>query len=149
FLIYGDRSQQLRMVDIQTGTSTLIAQSDESTIGSYTFAPDSKWIAYTMPGKAREYTVINLYNIDSKKTITVTDTWYNSGQPEFSTDGKLLYFVSQRDFNPTYGSTEWNHVYNDMSRPYFVRLSASAKSPFAEESDEVTMKSEDAATDSK
>lgn len=140
YLLYADRSQRLYTVDAQTGTQTLVAHSDESTIYSYTFAPDSKWIAYTLPGKAREFTVIQLYNIDSKKTIAVTDTWYNSSQPEFSPDGKYLYFVSERDFNPTYGSTEWNHVYNDMSRPYLVRLSASAKSPFAEESDEVSIK---------
>lgn len=140
YLLYGDRNQDLYVVDIQSGNKTLAAHSDESTIGAYTFGPDSKWIAYSMPGKAREFTVIKLYNIETKKTITVTDTWYNSGQPEFSPDGKFLYFVSQRDFNPTYSSTEWNHVYNDMSRPYLVRLSASTKSPFTEESDEVTVK---------
>lgn len=140
YLLYGDRSQHLYAVDVQSGNSTLITQANEGTVGSYTFAPDSKWIAYTLPGRAREFTVINLFNLDSKKTIPVTDTWYNSGQPEFSPDGKLLYFVSQRDFSPTYGSTEWNHVYNDMSRPYFVRLSAAAKSPFAEKSDEVSIK---------
>ena len=140
YLLYGDRGQDLHIVDIQSGATTVVAHSDEGTIGSYTFGPDSKWIAYTMPGRAREFTVINLYSVDSKMTIPVTDTWYNSSQPEFSTDGKLLYFVSQRDFNPTYSSTEWNHVYNDMSRPYFVRLSAAAKSPFAAESDEVAVK---------
>ncbi len=37
---------------------------------------------------------------------------------------KLLYFVSQRDFNPVYSATEWNHAYVDMSKPYFVRLTA-------------------------
>ncbi|WP_353125354.1 S41 family peptidase [Parapedobacter pyrenivorans] len=148
YLLYGDRGQDLHIVDIQSGTATVVAHSDEGTVGSYTFGPDSKWIAYTTPGKAREFTVIRLYNIVTKKTITVTDTWYNSGQPEFSTDGKLLYFVSQRDFNPTYSSTEWNHAYNDMSRPYFVRLSADAKSPFAEESDEVIVK-RDSTDDSK
>ncbi len=139
YLLYADRSQHLYMIDL-SGNRTLVAQSDAGTIGSYSFAPDSKWIAYVSPGKAREFSVIKLYNIDTKKTITVTDTWYNSSQPKFSPDGKLLYFISQRDFSPTYGSTEWNHVYNDMSRPYFVRLSADTKSPFAETSDEVAVK---------
>jgi len=140
YLLYGDRNQELYAVAIQSGAKTLVVHADEGAVGSYTFAPDSRWIAYTLPGRAREFTVINLYDMDTKKTIAVTDTWYNSGQPEFSPDGKFLYFVSQRDFNPTYGSTEWNHVYNDMSRPYFVRLSAATKSPFEAESDEVTVK---------
>src|SRR5690606_13794078 len=133
-ILYGTRDQDLYVADIQSGAAQLVAHCDDGTITSYTFGPDSKRIAYYLPGKAPEFSVINLYHIDTKRTITVTDTWYNSSQPEFSPDGKLLYFVSERDFNPTYGSTEWNHVYNDMSRPYLVRLSATAQSPFAEES---------------
>ena len=144
-LLYGDRDQNLYAVDVQSGDRTLVVRAEEGTIGSYTFAPDSKWMAYTLPGRAREFTVIKLFNLDSKKTVTVTDTWYNSGQPEFSPDGQLLYFVSQRDFSPTYGSTEWNHVYNDMSRPYVVRLRASTESPFAEKSDEVSVNEDEVA----
>lgn len=147
YLLYGDRSQRLYAVDVQSGHRTLIVHAEEGTVGSYTFAPDSKWIAYTLPGRAREFTVIYLFNLDSKKTVPVTDAWYNSGQPEFSPDGKLLYFVSQRDFRPTYGSTEWNHVYNDMSRPYFVRLSADSPSPFTEKSDEVSVIDDDKKSD--
>lgn len=142
YLLFGDREQNLYTIDISSGNKTTVAHSDLGTIGSYTFGPDSKWIAYTLPGKAREFSVINLYNLDSKKTVTVTDNWYNSSGAQFSPDGKLLYFVSQRDFNPTYGNTEWNHVYTDMSRPYFVRLSAATPSPFADKNDEVSIKNE-------
>src|SRR6218665_17947 len=141
-LLFGDRAQSLYIVDIATGNKTQVAHSDDGTLNTYTFAPDSKWIAYTSPGKAREFSVIKLYNTDTKKTITVTDTWYNSGGAQFSPDGKLLYFVSQRDFNPTYGNTEWNHVYTDMARPYFVRLTAGYKSPFEDKNDEVSVKTE-------
>ncbi|MBO9658372.1 MAG: PD40 domain-containing protein [Chitinophagaceae bacterium] len=142
YLLFGDRAQDLYLIDVSTGGKTLIVHSDNGTLGSYTFGPDSKWIAYTAPGKAREFSVIKLYNIDSKKTVTVTDTWYNSGSPQFSPDGKYLYFVSSRDFNPTYSNTEWNHVYTDMARPYFARLSAATKSPFADKSDEVSIKAD-------
>lgn len=141
-LLFGDRAQNLYTVDVSTGNRTQIAHADDGTINAYTFAPDSKWIAYTSPGRAREFSVIKLYNTETKKTVTVTDTWYNSGGAQFSPDGKLLYFVSQRDFNPTYSNTEWNHVYTDMARPYFVRLSAGSKSPFEDKNDEVTVKAE-------
>jgi tricorn protease len=141
-ILFGDRAQSLYIVDVATGNRTQIAQSDNGTFNAYTFAPDSKWIAYNSPGKAREFSVIKLYNTDTKKTVTVTDTWYNSGGAQFSPDGKLLYFVSQRDFNPTYSNTEWNHVYTDMARPYFVRLSAAVKSPFEDKNDEVSVKAE-------
>ena len=44
------------------------------------------------------------------------------GTASVSPDGKYLFFVSNRDFNPTYSWTEWNHIYRDMSRVYLVTL---------------------------
>ena len=78
--------------------------------------------------------------MDSGKTFPVTDTWYNSGGPSFSTDGKYLFFISDRDFNPVYSATEWNHAYLAMSRVYFVTLAKDTKSPFEPKSDEVALK---------
>lgn len=145
-LLLADRSQDLYYIDITNGAKTIITHSHNREISEYTWAPGSKWIAYTEPGKARRFDVIKLYNIESKKSIAVTDDWYNSGRAAFSPDGKLLYFVSERDFNPVYSNTEWNHAYVDMSKPYMVRLSAGTTSPFQVENDEVTIKEDTSRT---
>ena len=42
--------------------------------------------------------------------------------PVFSTDGKYLIFSSERDFNPIYSQTEWNHAYNRMGGVYMAML---------------------------
>lgn len=144
WLLLADRAQDLYVVNAETGAKTLITHSDSREISDYSWAPDSKWIAYTQPGNAREFAIIRLYNIDSKKNIAVTDNWYESSQPSFSPDGQFLYFVSERDFNPTYSYTEWNHAYIDMSKPYLVRLSAAARSAFQNENDEVSIKTDSA-----
>ena len=140
FILFSDRAQDLYYVNIATGAKNLIYHSPNSEMSDYTWAPDSKWVAYTESGKARAFNTVQLYNIETNKKIAVTDNWYESSQPSFSLDGKLLYFVSARDFNPIYGNTEWNHVYIDMDKPYFVRLSADTKSMFENENDEVTYK---------
>lgn len=139
-ILLADRGQDLYWIDVATGTKTLITHSDSREITEYAWAPDSKWIAYTQPGKARRFDMILLYNIESKKSIALTDQWYNSSSAVFSPDGKLLYFVSERDFNPIYSRTEWNHAYVDMSKPYMVQLSAATQSPFQIENDEVSIK---------
>jgi tricorn protease len=116
--------------------ATQIAESAAFEITDYAWSPDSRWVAYAKPetqGPQRIY----LYSLDSKQTVAATDAWYNSSGPVFSADGKLLFFVSARSFNPTYGQTEFQHVYSDMSRVYFVTLAKDTKSPFAPKSDEV------------
>ena len=72
---------------------------------------------------------VHLYSLESGKSTEVTDGWYASGSPAFSADGKYLFFVSARDFNPIYSSTEWNHAYRDMSRIYFVTLAKATPNP--------------------
>jgi len=85
---------------------------------------------------------IYLYSLDSKETIAATEGWFASGEPAFSADGKFLFFVSNRTFNPTYGQTEFNYSYSDMAKIYLLTLSKETKSPFEPKSDEVKIKEE-------
>lgn len=140
WLLLADRAQDLYYVNVATGAKTLVTHSESAEISEYNWAPDSKWLTYTQPGKSRGNDIVRVYNRETRKDIAVTDEWYDSNGASFSPDGKLLYFISQRDFNPTYSQTEWNHAYVDMSKPYCVRLSAAGKSAFQQESDEVSIK---------
>ncbi len=141
-IMWSDKKQRLSFVDVESKQVTEVVQAVQWEIPSYAWSPDSRWIAYGKPeveGMNRVY----LYSLESKKTVAVTDTWYNSDDPAFSADGKYLFFVSDRDFNPVYGQTEFNHVYLSMSRIYFVTLTKDTKSPFEPKSDEVAIKAED------
>ncbi|MFZ5519381.1 MAG: S41 family peptidase [Candidatus Zhuqueibacterota bacterium] len=147
-ILWGDRLQRLRYVDIQTKKIKDVFVSKVFEMNDYTWSPDSKWIAYTRP-EAEVMNRIYLYSLDQDKTFEVTEGWYASSNPVFSTDGKYLYFVSNRDFNPVYGWTEFNHIYQDMSRIYLAALTKDAESPFKPVSDEVAIKKEEAPADSK
>jgi tricorn protease len=138
-LMWSDRQQRLHVVDIDNKVATQVAESPAFEITDYVWSPDSRWVAYAKPeeqGPQRIY----LYSLDTKQTIPATDQWYTSSAPAFSADGMLLFFVSARSFNPTYGQTEFQHIYTDMSRIYFVALAKDTKSPFAPKSDEVKIK---------
>ena len=140
-LLWSDRLQRLHVVDIATKAVTTIAESRAFEFTSYSWSPDSRWVAYAKPeveGPQRVY----LHSLDTKQSIPASDAWFNSSEPIFSSDGKLLFFVSARSFNPTYGQTEFQHIYTDMSRIYFVTLAKDTKNPFAPKSDEVKVKEE-------
>ena len=147
-LLWSDRRQRLRYVDIQTKVLHEVAQAKAFEIQEYSWSPDSKWIAYARP-EEKTYSKIYLYSLAKGATYDVTDGWYESSQPAFSSDGKYLFFVSNRDFHPLYSWTEWNHAYQDMSRIYFVTLSKSVKSPFEPKSDEVAIQKEEEKSDAK
>ena len=140
-LLWSDKMLRLQYVDIETKEVTVIAETKEFEYRDYAWSPDSKWIAYTQPAQRGE-SRIYIYELATKKSAPVTDGWYDVGDPAFSSDGKYFFFTSNRDFNPIYSWTEWNHAYNDMSKIYFVTLAKSTPSPFAYENDEVSVKEE-------
>ncbi|TAK60715.1 MAG: protease [Bacteroidetes bacterium] len=140
-LLWADRMQRLQYVDVESKNVTGVAKSDAFEFNQYSWSPDSKWITYTKP-EVETQNKIYLYSLESGNSTEVTDGWYDASQPAFSADGKYLFFVSDRDFNPTYSATEWNHSYGDMSKIYFVTLAKDTESPFKPKSDEVTIKEE-------
>lgn len=135
-ILWSDRAQRLRYVDVDTKAVTEVAEAATFEISNYAWSPDSRWIAYVKPedqGQGRLF----LYSLESKQAIPATDGWFPVASPEFSRDGTLLFFVSARSFNPSYGQTEFEHIYTDMSKIYFVALARDTKNPFAPKSDEV------------
>jgi len=137
-LLWADRRQRLRVVDIQTKAVTEVDKATAWEIRQYAWSPDSKWIAYVRP-EEKTMNRIYLYSLATGNKHAVTEGWYQSGSPTFSSDGKYLFFGSNRDFNPIYSWTEWNHAYRDMERIYLVTLAKATPSPFQPKSDEVAI----------
>ena len=133
-----DKMNRLMMIDVASKKVTEIARSEDGEMSDFTWSPDSKWIAYS-DSKMSEFSRIFIYNVDTQKSEPVTDTWFNSENPAFDKNGKYLYFVSERDFNPTYSNVEWNYAYREMSRIYMVTLQKDTPSPFLAKNDEVSI----------
>jgi tricorn protease len=138
YLLWSDKMNRLQYVDVQSREVTRVDQASAWEITQYTWSPDSRWIAFTRP-EERQFARIALYSLETGQWQHVTDEWFASSEPEFSADGKLLFFVSSRDFRPRYSQTEWNHAYFDMQRIYFVTLTRDVASPLEPRSDEVTI----------
>ena len=140
-ILWSDKLLRLNYLDIEKQETAMIAKAESGEIMNYAWSPDSRWIAFAKP-ETEGMPKVYLYSLETKKTHEVTDGWYASYDPSFSADGKYLFFVSDRDFNPIYSQTEWNHAYGAMARIYLVTLAAEAKSPFEPKSDEVEIRKE-------
>ena len=141
-IMWAEKKQRLQYVDVESKKVTVIIQSDVWEITNYAWSPESKWISFAKPG-AQTITKVCLYSLANQQTTEVTDVWFSSYAPTFSSDGKYLFFISNRSFNPSYSQTEWNHAYFDMAKIYFVTLAKDTKSPFEPKSDEVTIKKDE------
>ena len=135
-IVYHDRKLRLNIIDVESGKISLADESKYGMLSSYNWSPDNRWLVYTYPTD-NDYSIIRLYNIQNGKNYDVTDNWFNSGNPSFSSDGKYLLFVSLRDFSPIYSNLEWNHAYVDMSKIFLITLSADTPNPVRLKNDKV------------
>jgi len=130
-ILFSDKKFNLKYVDVETKNIVTVAKSKTWEITDYSWSPDGKWIAYTDRTLNNTMTQIFVYNLTTKITTAITDNWYSSYEPLFSKDGKYLFFVSDRDFNPIYSETEWNHAYVNMAKIYFIPLRKDIQNPLS------------------
>ncbi|MCL2562312.1 MAG: PDZ domain-containing protein [Rikenellaceae bacterium] len=128
-IVFTDRRNRLRLLDIASRAVTTVIEDPAGVPRGATFSPDSRWLAYTRVAPNR-FNIVYVYDIAARREYPVTDRWYSSSSPVFSTDGRYLFFSSARDFNPVYGQTEWNHTYSNMTGLYAALLRAEDSSPF-------------------
>ena len=132
-ILWSEKKNTLNLTQVSDGKTEVIASSGVGPINSFNWSQDSRYITYIQPEKEMDNIII--YDRNSKEKHQMTAGWYNVSSPNFSKDGKYLVFVSARTFNPTYSSTEWNHVYNNMNKIYILPLTQDATIPFAPEND--------------
>ncbi len=107
---------------------------------SVKFSPDSRWLTYTRTAP-NQMSVAYIYDIAAGKEYPVTEDWYNSTEPAFSSDGKYLIYAGARDLNPIYSYIEWNYAYTAMDGIYMVMLSKDTPSPLLPGNDTVAIAS--------
>jgi tricorn protease len=134
-LSFSDANDRLWLLDIATGKTVEVAHNRFSEIHDQSFSPDGRWLAFSFPG-ANQESHVRLYEIERAKATDVSEPFGNDSSPEFSSDGKYLYFLSARHENPTQSETELNIATLDMTSIYVATLSKTEASPFAPLSDE-------------
>ena len=138
-IAYFDNSLSVYWVDVKSGASKKIASQalySPVIVTSYSWSPDSKWLAYAMDNEAG-ITTVHAYSLDQGKSFQVSDGLSDVSEPQFDKSGKYLYFLASTDAGPV---KDWFAQSNaDMeatSAIYLAVLPNDVVSPIARESDE-------------
>lgn len=134
WLAYDDLENNMFILNIATGSSKKISNNEEG-IYSFSWSPDSKWLAFVQVAD-NTMAQIQVHGIDSGETFPITTDRANSLNPEWSPDGKFIYFLSDRSFTTLVGSpwgTRQPEPYFDASEKlYHIALQKGIRSPFRE-----------------
>jgi tricorn protease len=131
--------QELLLVDLTSGQLTLVERSPYRVIGGFDWAPDGRWLAYSFAATPKT-TEIRLYRLadpgaddatlHQSSIHTVTKPVLHDTAPAFDPEGRYLYFLSYREFNPVYDALHFDLSFPWGMRPYLVTLQADLPNPF-------------------
>jgi len=135
-ILVQDNHRNLWLVELATGKAAKIDTDNyPDPIRSFdaTWAPDSKWIAYSK-NLASHLRAIFVYSLAEKKSYQVTDGLADSISPAFDVNGKYLYFMASTNYGPSTGWLEMSSIDRPVRRAiYLVVLSATEPSPLLPE----------------
>ena len=133
-LAFIDETNTISIIDVASGVSSTVTKTKWN-IGhgsrfGYTisWSPDSKWLTFTQ-GLENANNAIFIYDFSTKKLHQATNGFYNDSDPVFSTDGKYLFYLTDRKMSATYsdmGDGTW--VYPNSTQIASISLTKDAPS---------------------
>ena len=134
WLAHDNKDQQLWLLDMKSKSDKLIAQSMNDRFYDLSWSPDSQWLAY-VEFHDNTFAQIKILNVSTGAIQTLTSDRYNSGNPTWSSDGKWLYFLSDRALKSTipspWGPRQPDPFFDRSMKLYEVALTPGLRSPFA------------------
>ncbi|MEP7301343.1 MAG: S41 family peptidase, partial [Caldimonas sp.] len=93
------------------------------------WSPDGAWLAYTFATSTR-HVAIKLHEVAARTSTLVTEPEFRDYSPSFDPDGRYLYFLSLRTYDPVYDSVQFEMSFPRAARPYLIALQAGGRPPF-------------------
>jgi tricorn protease len=124
-----NQRQELWIVDLTRSTARKIDKSDWGWMDGISWSPDARWIAYGYAA-GRRSRVIRLADAATGKHHQITSGDFLDFEPCFDPEGKYLYFLSLRTYDPVYDLIQFGLGFPRGVRPHLITLRADEPTPF-------------------
>ena len=131
-IILSNHRGELLFIDLKSKASPKVIDKVVETadkITDFNWSPDGEWIVYSLP-KSQHSTGLKLYEVKSGKKNEITDAVLHDVNPCFDPDGKYIYFLSYKVFDPVYDNMHFDLNFPRGVIPCLITLQKDTVSPF-------------------
>ena len=138
-LVFVDQAMRINLCDVETGKVTAVDKGlymFEGELEGFrvSWSTDGRWFAFARDAENRN-SVIFLYDCKSSALHRVTSDFYAAFAPTFDPDGRYLYVLTNRTFNPSYGDLDATWIYANTTNVAAISLRKNVPSPLAPRND--------------
>jgi tricorn protease-like protein/ABC-type molybdate transport system substrate-binding protein len=126
---FANHRNEVWIGDVASGELTAVDSSGYGRSDDLAWSPDGAWLAYTFAADTR-HVALKLFSRATRSSTWLTEPEFRDTMPAFDPDGRYLYFVSVRTFDPVYDSVRFDLSFPRGARPYLIALQAGGRPPF-------------------
>src|SRR5215469_10059415 len=122
---------QLLLVDLRVPSPALrvLDRSEFGELDGIAWSPDGRWLAYGFPDSPQT-SVIKICNTEDGATAFVTSRVLSDTMPAFDPEGRYLFFIGMRDFDPVFDHIQFDLGFPRAARPFAIPLRKDVPDPF-------------------
>jgi len=134
-IAWADQTGRLHVIEVSTKRRLVVAQDPVSLAPDYQWSPDGRFLAYSLNAE-NGFSSVHVWSSLDGKSHRVTPENFNAQSPAWSPDGSLLYFLSDREYQPIISPIEFNFATDRQTGIFAVALRRGVKNPFGVLDDE-------------
>ena len=128
-IVLSNHRHELILVDLVSRKAKVLDKSRYARIMGMAWSPDGRWVCYSI-SESMHTAGLKLCNVETGEIRALTRPVLYDISPSFDPDGKYLYFLSYREFDPVYDNLHFDLGFPRGMRPYLITLRKDLSSPF-------------------
>jgi tricorn protease len=126
---FANHRNEVWIGDVASGALTAVDTSGYGRSDDLAWSPDGAWLAYTFHADTR-HVALKLFERATASATWLTEPEFRDSAPAFDPEGRYLYFISVRTFDPVYDNVRFDLSFPRGARPYLIALRAGERPPF-------------------
>lgn len=135
-IVFSDKEGRVWLVTVASGERREVVDDPQGQLTDYTFSPDGRWLAFTLP-EPSGFSSVHVHDRRDGTTRRVTSELWNDFSPVWGPKGDYLFYLSDRELAPQIASFEWNYAVDRETYVYALALRDDVPHPFPPKDPEV------------